>query len=58
MANLGRPNLAQIQTKEKMKMMGRWPIPEMLIHRPERTYRLNIDDITIDAYAEAVVKEF
>ena len=41
-----------------MKQAGRWPIPEMLINRQDREYRLNIDDVTIDAYAEAIVKQF
>ena len=41
-----------------MKQAGRWPIPEMLINRQDREYRLNIDDMTIDAYAEAIVKQF
>ena len=30
----------------------------MLMHRPPRNYRLNVDDMMIDAYAEAVVKQF
>ena len=30
----------------------------MLMHRPHRNYRLNVDDMMIDAYAEAVVKQF
>ena len=58
MANFSKPNLAQLEIAERMKMFGRWPVPEMLMHRPNRNYRLNVDDIMIDAYAEAIVKGF
>ena len=58
MAEFTGRNQAQLKTIETMKQAGRWPIPEMLINRRDREYRLNIDDITIDAYAEAIVKQF
>ena len=58
-ASLQKPTFTDLNTIERMKEMQRWPVPEMLIGRPQRgNYCMKIDSIIAEVYSAEYIVEW